>query len=286
MSRRRMPARVADISEARSTWLRWRYLSITARSVARLSAAAVQKVTLTIAPGAMLQAQRERSHRIEPGVERRALGAFGRPRRRVEGGERMAGAAVAAEPALPVDLQPEAGQRRLRLGDEVRRQHALVGAPAGACARTPAPGARPATRRSRTGSGTPGAPRRRARRRARPRTTTSARGRASGRPGCAGPTLAKLDVVFGADPDRGVRPRSRARPRRTRPGRRGSWRGSRRPRSGAGCWVSDTGPRLAVPAQVEEAAEGVAQGIVAPARDAMSRPQRLQPAPLARSAHA
>jgi hypothetical protein len=48
-----MPASVADISEARCTWLGWRYLSITARKVPSWSLAAVAKVSRALASGAM-----------------------------------------------------------------------------------------------------------------------------------------------------------------------------------------------------------------------------------------
>ena len=39
-----MPAKVADINDARSMWARWRYLSMMERKVALLSDAAVPKV--------------------------------------------------------------------------------------------------------------------------------------------------------------------------------------------------------------------------------------------------
>ena len=94
--------------------------------------------------------------------------------------------------------------------------------------------------------------------------------------------LAELDVVLRADPDRGVRLQlgpggveadavgvEGAVVVRRRVGRRVLGDRDR--------------PRLPVPAQVEEAAVGVAQRIVAPARDAGLRPSGSQPAPLARS---
>ena len=119
ISRRRMPVSVADISEARSMLPSWRYLSITARSVAGSSAAAVQKVSAAFAPGRDLQAHRERGDRIEAGVERRAVVAVGRRRRLVERGERLARVAVAAEPALAVDLDPH---RAARAGSAAARK--------------------------------------------------------------------------------------------------------------------------------------------------------------------
>ena len=51
--RRRIPVSVADISEARCTWLGWRYLSITATRVPSSSDAAVQNVNCALAFGAM-----------------------------------------------------------------------------------------------------------------------------------------------------------------------------------------------------------------------------------------
>ena len=77
--------------------------------------------------GRDLQAHRERGDRIETGVERRAVAAFGDDRQLVEGGERMARVAVAAEPALAVDLDPDRDVRRLGLGEEVGGDQALVG---------------------------------------------------------------------------------------------------------------------------------------------------------------
>ena len=52
-SRSRMPVSVADISEARCTWLACRYLSITALSTPPLSDAAVAKVSSALACGSM-----------------------------------------------------------------------------------------------------------------------------------------------------------------------------------------------------------------------------------------
>ena len=83
--------------------------------------------------------------------------------------------------------------------------------------------------------------------------------------------LAELDVVFGADPDRGVGVD-------LGPGRVETHPvcvvGALVVRGRVGCRVLGQrhGLRLAVPAQVEEAAMPVTQGIVAPARDAEAAP--------------
>ena len=81
--------------------------------------------------GSDLHPHRERRDRIEAGVERRAVAALGHRRRLFEGGERMARVAVAAEPALAVDLDPDRDVRRLGLGEEVGGDEALVGRQAG-----------------------------------------------------------------------------------------------------------------------------------------------------------
>ena len=121
ISRRRMPVSVADISEARSMLPSWRYLSITARSVAGSSAAAVQKVRRTFALGAICMRTANAATGSRPVSSVAPSLPSGARRQLVEDGERMARVAVAAEPALAIDLDPDRDVRRLGLGEEVGR---------------------------------------------------------------------------------------------------------------------------------------------------------------------
>ena len=271
-ARRRMPASVADISEARCTWLGWRYLSITACSVPPSSRGRGGEGQPRLGLRRDAQPHRQRAHRVQPGVERRAARRASAARRRVEVGQRLAGVAVAAEPALAVGLHAHAQHLRIAVGQEVRRVQRRARWPGAACARTHS-ACCAACHSARTN------------RFEKAGCASSARGvgqrHLEGRDQLdveralaqvAQLDLAELDVVLRADPDRGVRLQlgpggveahavgvEGAAVVRRRVGRRVLGDRHRR----AAC---------AVPAQVEEAAVRVAQRVVAPARDAGARP--------------
>ena len=129
----------------------------------RLSAAAVQKVTRALRAGRDLQ-----PHARTPPPDRgRCRAARSRRPRAPTGGSSKAASGWLASRLRPSQrcrstCSRRPRQRRLGLGDEVGREHALVGGQAGLALEHQRLVRRPATRRSRTGSGTPDAPRRRA----------------------------------------------------------------------------------------------------------------------------
>ena len=268
ISRRRMPVSVADISEARSMLPSWRYLSITARSVAAIVGGGG-------AEGEPRLGARRRSAGAPP-TRRPGRGrcrASRRPRLRRAGGGSSNGAsgrlgvAVAAEPALPVDLDPD---RRRTAGSAAARKLAasrrLVGRPAAACARTRAPG--DAACHSALTKRFENAGMRLVGTRIDQRDLERRQQLEVDRPLAAvvQDDAAELDVVLGADPDRG-------RGFELGPGRaEGDAVGVQAAvvmggGVGRGMLGQRHRPRLAVPAHVEEPALRVAQRVVAHARD-------------------
>ena len=217
------------------------------------------------------QPHRQRAHGIEAGVERQlGRGLVGRQRRGQERGKRLARIVVAAEPAEAVGLHPQGGDGGVGLGQKVRREQALFGGQA-----------RLALEHERLLAGSPA--------RAQKQVRKSRMGFVGARFGerdlerrqqleieptiaqVAQLDLAEFDVVFGTDPDGGVGVD-------LGPGgiethtvgvvgalvvRRGVGRGVLGQRHGL---------RLAIPTQIEEAAMGVAQRVVAPACDAGRAP--------------
>ena len=218
-----------------------------------------------------LQPHRECTNGVETGVERVFRGGpGGHVQRRVERAQGLARVAVAAKPAEAVGLHAQRRDGRVVLDQEVRREQALFGRQTRLAfehqrllCRAPA-GAHEEVREGRVrfvGAGVGEGDLEHRHQLEIERALAQV----------AQLDLAELDVVFGADPDRGVGVD-------LGPGRVETHPvcvvGALVVRGRVGCRVLGQrhGLRLAVPAQVEEAAMPVTQGIVAPARDAEAAP--------------
>ena len=268
-----MPASVADISEARCTWLGWRYLSITARSVPSSSLAAVAKVRRALASGAM-RSRTASAHTGSSPVSSACVAPLA-----------DAGAPKAASGWLASRLRPSQRWRSVctRMPSTCASLSARKCAcaarlrwAAAACARTTGPAGPAATRRARTGSMKAGWASS-----ARASDSVTSKADISSISSVRSPRLlqldlAELDVVFRADPHRGVCLHAgpggveadavgveAAAVVRRRVGRR--MLRDRHRMAGHPC-------ARCRPAQVEEAAMRVAQRVVAPARDAGAAP--------------
>ena len=282
ISRRRIPVSVADISDARLMWLGWRYLSITARKVAALSEAAVQKVSRTFDCGSSCSRAASAHTGSRPVSSVAALSAGRRQRRHLERCPRLARVVVAAEPACAVGLQPQRPHRRVGRGEEVRRVQRLLGRQS-----------RLAFEQQRLGRGQPS----RAHEQVgegRVRFVGAVVGqrdlerrdqfeveRAVAE--IAQLDLAELDVVLGADPDRRLRLELGPDRGRSRRGRTGSCSRSARPRRAPG--AASARPRAAGdPSAGRRSCRAASRSASSRQRVMPVAPQRLQPAPLARSA--
>jgi hypothetical protein len=189
----------------------------------------------------------------------------GSDRQLVEGGERMARVAVAAEPALAIDLDPDRDVRRLGLGEEVGGDETLVGDQARLSreddrlmVRLPLRAHEQVRERRMRFVGA-----RIGERDLERRQQLEVEGALAA---VVEDDLAELDVVLGADPDR--RRRFQLGPGRAE----GDPVGVQaavvvRRRVGRGMLGQRDRSRLAVPADVEEPAVRVAQRVVARARD-------------------
>ena len=240
------------------------------------------KGQLGLAVGRDAQAHAERANRIQPGGQRHAPAGQQHGvgwRQGVQRGLRLAGGAVAAQPARAVGLHRDRHHLRVALGQKVRRLQRRLGHQA-----------RLALEQQRLLRGQPlGAHEQAGKRRVRLIGTRVGQRHVEGRDQLdlqralaqvVQHHLAELDVVLRADPHRGVG--LHAGPQRIEAHPVGV-EAALVLRGGVGCRVLGDRHRLRlpVPAQVEKAAVGIAQGVVAGSGDVAGRVAAIATAPAA-----